>query len=61
MERSVEARTQQLLQISIDLHDQMAELRRLREAVRVAGATARSHEFVHPTIIAQPISNELRV
>ncbi|MEH2589823.1 hypothetical protein [Bradyrhizobium sp. AZCC 1721] len=61
MEQSLEVRTQRLLQISIDLHNQMAETQKLREMVRSAEAAERRQEPAHPVIIAQPVGNELHV
>ncbi|MEH2537163.1 MULTISPECIES: hypothetical protein [unclassified Bradyrhizobium] len=61
MEQSLEVRTQRLLQISIDLHNRMAEIQKLREMVRSAEAAQRSQEPVHPAIIGQPVGNELHV
>jgi hypothetical protein len=52
MELSVEARTQRLLQISIDLRNQMAELRKLNETVLTAEATQRTQAPVHPAVTA---------
>lgn len=50
MEQSLEARTHRLLQISIDLHDQMAEIQKLREMVRSAEAAerAKSRSMLRP-------------
>jgi hypothetical protein len=61
MEQSLEARTHRLLQISIDLHDQMAEIQKLREMVRSAQAAERGQEPVHASTVAQPVGDELSV
>jgi hypothetical protein len=62
MEQSLEARTHRLLQISIDLHDQMAEIQKLREMVRSAEAAERGQEEpVHAATVAQPVSDKLSV
>jgi hypothetical protein len=61
MEQSCEVRTHRLLQISADLHNRMAEIRALREAVRTVEAPHRGQEPIRPAVVVQPISNELRV
>jgi hypothetical protein len=61
MEKSCEVRTHRLLQISADLHNLMAEIRALREAVRTAEATQRGQEPIQSAVVVQPISHELRV
>ena len=61
MQQSLEIRTHRLLQISIDLHNRMADIQKLREMVRSAEAAERREEPVHPTLIAQPAGNDLHV
>ncbi len=63
MEQSVQVRERRLLQISTDLHNLMAEVQALSEAIRSAEAAqrCRGQEPVHPAVVAPPASNELRV
>jgi hypothetical protein len=61
MNRSVEVRTHRLLQISTNLHNRMAEVRKLREMVRSAETAQLGQEPIHPAAVAPPIDNKLRV
>jgi hypothetical protein len=60
MNRSVEVRAI-ALQISSNLHDRMAEVRKLREMVRSAEAANLGQEPIHPAAAAHPIDNKTRV
>jgi hypothetical protein len=61
MNRSVEVRTHRLLQISTNLHNLMAEVRKLREMVRSAEAAQLGQEPIYPAAVAPHIDNKLRV
>lgn len=63
MEQLCEVRTRLLLEMSADLHNQMAEIWALREAIRSCEAAQRCYrqEPIHPAVVAPPASNELRV
>ena len=54
MEQSFEVRTHRLLQISIDFHNRMAELQKLREMVRLAEAEKRGDEPIYPAASRTP-------
>ena len=61
MNWSVEVRTHRLLQISTNLHNRMAEVRKLREMVRSAEAAKLGQEPIHPAAVAHPVDNKLYV
>ena len=63
MEQSVQVREHRLQQISTDLHNLMAELQALREAIRSVEAAqgCRGQEPIHAAIVAPPSGDELRV
>jgi hypothetical protein len=48
MEQSFEVQTHRLVQISIDLHNRMAEIQKLREMVRLAEAAKCGDEPIYP-------------
>jgi hypothetical protein len=52
MEQLCEVRTRLLLEMSADIHNQMAEIWALREAVRTSEAALRIPEPIYPTIVA---------
>jgi hypothetical protein len=58
MEQLCEVRTRLLLEMSADIHNQIAEILALREAVRTAEATLRRQELIHPAIVAAPASEQ---
>ena len=61
MERSLEARAHHLLQISIDLHNRMAEIKTLREMVRTAEAAESGQRPFYVAAVPKLLSDELRV
>ena len=63
MEQSVQVLKHRLLQISTDLHNRMAEVQALKEAIRSAEAAqrCRGQEPIHPAVVAPPAGKELRV
>jgi hypothetical protein len=61
MEQLCEVRTRLLLEMSADMQNRMAEIWALREAVRMAEATLRGSEAIHPAVVVEPSpGNELR-
>ncbi|MCA6113818.1 hypothetical protein J6524_02585 [Bradyrhizobium sp. WSM 1738] len=61
MEQPFEIWMHRLLQISIDLHNRMAEIQKLREMVRSAEAAQCGQELIHPAHIVQPVGDELGI
>ena len=61
MEQSSEVRVRRFLNVSANIQNRMAEVWALREAVRTAEAALRGPELIHPTVVAPPPLNELRV
>ena len=60
MEQLREVRIRLLLNMSADFNRQMAELRALREAVRMAEASLPSAELFHPAVVGPSAGSELR-
>jgi hypothetical protein len=63
MEQSVQVPEHSLLQISMDLHNRMAEIQALGQMVRSAEAAQRrrDQEPIHPAVVAPRAGNEVRV
>jgi hypothetical protein len=60
MKQLCEVRTRLLLEMSADIHNRMAEIWALREAVRTAEATPRGLEPNNAAILARSPGDELR-
>jgi hypothetical protein len=60
MEQSSEFLTRRLLKTSVDLHNLLAEVSALREAVRAAEVAKRNQVVVHPAAVGKPAAIELR-
>jgi hypothetical protein len=60
MEQLCEVRTRLLLEMSADMQNRMAEIWALREAVRMAEATLRGFEAIHPAVMEPSPGHELR-
>ena len=62
MKQLCEVRTRLLAEMSADLHNRMAEVLALREAIRSSEAIQRCYgqEPIHPAVVAPSSANELR-
>ena len=62
MKQLCEVRTRVLAEMSADLHNRMAEIWALREAIRSLEATQRCYgqEPIHAAVVAPSPANELR-
>jgi hypothetical protein len=59
MERSIQFAEQRLLQASVDLHNQLAEVQKLRAAIQSAEASARCRSLADPKAVDTSAGREL--
>jgi len=60
MEQLCEVRTRLLRETSSDIHNRMAEIWALREALRTAETTPRESDPIDPAVLARSPGGELR-